>query len=155
MRIEYFQLIDRVESVDDALPGLTASANVPAETTIFEGHFPGYPIMPGVLLIESMAQAAGYCILRLNHFATMPFLISVKDAKLRNFVEPDSAIEISTVLDHQGSGYAFSKTSIRRDGALVCNALLGMRLLPFPDPALLEHVRAQAKRIGLPERADA
>ena len=57
MRIEYFQLIDRIIDLDLSNLTIRAEAAVPAASTIFEGHFPGHPLMPGVLLIESMAKA--------------------------------------------------------------------------------------------------
>ena len=81
MRLEYFQLIDRIVELD--LPGrkISSEAVIPAESTIFEGHFPGYPLMPGVLLIETMAQTAGWLVVAANRFERMPFLAAVKEAK--------------------------------------------------------------------------
>ncbi len=58
MLLEYFQMIDRVESVDLAAGKLIARSVVPEKSPVFEGHFPGYPLVPGVLLIETMAQAS-------------------------------------------------------------------------------------------------
>ena len=62
MRLEYFQLIDRIVGLD--LPGrkISGEATVPAQSTIFEGHFPGFPLMPGVLMIERMAKTAGWLV---------------------------------------------------------------------------------------------
>jgi 3-hydroxyacyl-[acyl-carrier-protein] dehydratase len=153
MRIEFFQLIDRVEAIRDDPPGLVAVAEVPADATIFQGHFPGYPVMPGVLLIESMAQAAGFYLLMKNAFSSMPFLFAVREAKLRRFVAPSSKLEIVTRLDHEGSGYAVSRTSISCAGKTVCSAELAMRYLPFPDPGLVRHLKERAAEIGLPELA--
>ena len=42
---------------------IRAEARVPTDITIFEGHFPGYPLMPGVLLIEAMAQTSGWLVI--------------------------------------------------------------------------------------------
>ena len=50
---------------------------------MFEGHFPGYPIMPGVLLIETMAQTGGWLVLAAHGCAKMAFLIQVEKAKMR------------------------------------------------------------------------
>ena len=52
MQLEYFQLIDRITDLNLDEKSITVEAQVPQQNTIFEGHFPGYPIMPGVLLIE-------------------------------------------------------------------------------------------------------
>ena len=60
MRLEYFQLIDRIAAVDLTSRTIRMEANVPEQSTIFEGHFPGYPLMPGVLLTEAMAQTSGW-----------------------------------------------------------------------------------------------
>ncbi len=48
--------------------------------------------MPGVLLIEAMAQTAGWLVVALNHFERMPFLAAVKEAKLRTFVTPGQVL---------------------------------------------------------------
>ena len=78
MRIEYFQLIDRIIALNLADQTIRTEATVPTESTIFEGHFPGYPLMPGVLLIESMAQTAGWLVVAERRFESMPFLASLK-----------------------------------------------------------------------------
>lgn len=54
-----FLLVDRVESVSDDLTEIVAYKNVTANEPQFTGHFPGAPVMPGVLIIEAMAQACG------------------------------------------------------------------------------------------------
>jgi 3-hydroxyacyl-[acyl-carrier-protein] dehydratase len=63
MRIEYFQLIDRIIELDLVNLTIRTEAAVPTASTIFEGHFPGHPLMPGVLLIETMAQTCGWLII--------------------------------------------------------------------------------------------
>ncbi len=84
MRLEYFQMIDRIVDVDIDGRRLRSACTVPKESTIFEGHFPTYPLMPGVLLIECMAQTTGWLVCVLGRFAAMPFLAGVKEAKFRN-----------------------------------------------------------------------
>ena len=63
MQLEYFHMIDRIVDLNVDEKTIVVEAQVPKESTIFEGHFPGYPLMPGVLLIESMAQASGFLLL--------------------------------------------------------------------------------------------
>ena len=55
---------------------------------MFEGHFPGYPILPGVLMIETMAQTGGWLVLATLGCAKMPFLIQVEKAKMRSLRRP-------------------------------------------------------------------
>ncbi len=104
MRLEYFQLIDRIVELD--IPGRTIKtlAQVPQTSTIFEGHFPGHPLMPGVLLTEAMAQTSGWLIIGVTNFTRMPFLAAIKEAKLRTFVRPGQLLSIPASLVHEGSG---------------------------------------------------
>ena len=90
MRLEYFQLIDRIVELKIAEQTIRAEARVPTASTIFEGHFPGHPLMPGVLLIEAMAQTSGWLLIAMTKFTRMPFFVAVKEAKLRFFCNPRS-----------------------------------------------------------------
>src|SRR5947208_6953882 len=109
MRIEYFQLIDRIVDLDLAQQTIRTEARVPSASTIFEGHFPGFPLMPGVLLIESMAQTAGWLVVAQRRFEAMPFLASLKEVKLRTFVKPGTRLLFSAKLIHEGSGFAVTE----------------------------------------------
>src|SRR4051794_18499346 len=109
MRIEYFQLIDRVAELNLKELTIRVEANVPTESTIFEGHFPGRPLMPGVLLTEAMAQASGWLIIAHSKFEKMPFLAALKEVKFRTFVTPGTALMIDAKLIHEGSGYAITE----------------------------------------------
>jgi 3-hydroxyacyl-[acyl-carrier-protein] dehydratase len=149
MRLEYFQLIDRIVDLNIADRTISSEAVVPANSTIFEGHFPGYPLMPGVLLIEAMAQTSGWLLVALKHFKRMPFLAAVKEAKLRTFVTPGQKLSINAHLDHDGSGYAVTKAKIKCDGKLICDATLTLRVLEFPNPEVEKKMLELAARIGL------
>src|SRR2546430_15919443 len=113
MRLEYFQLIDRIIDIDLESRKLRAEAIVPTTSTIFEGHFPGHPLMPGVLLLEAMAQSSGWLITGLTKFTRMPFLAAFKSAKLRSFVTPGQILEVRAAIVHEGSGYAVTTAEIR------------------------------------------
>jgi 3-hydroxyacyl-[acyl-carrier-protein] dehydratase len=153
MQFEYFQLIDRILDLDLEAKTITVEAQVPKQSTIFEGHFPGYPIMPGVLLIESMAQTSGWLLLALFKFERMPFLAAVKEAKMRGFVSPGELLTVEASLVHEGSGYAITNTRIKVGGKLRCNATITFSHVPFPSPDLRAHMDAMAKRIGFPQQA--
>jgi 3-hydroxyacyl-[acyl-carrier-protein] dehydratase len=153
MRIEYFQLIDRI--IDLNLNDLTirVEANVPTESTIFEGHFPGRPLMPGVLLIEAMAQTSGWLVIGATKFTRMPFLVAVKEAKFRNFVEPGQVLALSAKLAHEGSGFAVTEADIKVNGKLTCNAEITFRVMEFPNPAFRVSMEEVAARIEFPMKA--
>ena len=151
MLLEYFQMIDRVESVDADLKTLRASSVVPSKSPVFEGHFPGMPLVPGVLLIETMAQASGFLVLAASDFAAMPFLMSVDGAKMRTFVEPDAVLDIEAFLEHEGSGYAVTKAKITSSGKKVCDAQLKLRTMPFAEVPLADIVSKRAVEVGLVE----
>src|SRR5215218_9319713 len=105
MNLEYFHLIDRITDLDVGARTITVEANVPEKSTIFEGHFPGYPLLPGVLLIESMAQTSGWLLIALMKFERMPFLAMVKEAKMRSFVTAGALRKVAASAVHAGSGF--------------------------------------------------
>jgi 3-hydroxyacyl-[acyl-carrier-protein] dehydratase len=153
MQIEYFKLIDRILDLKLDEKTITVEATVPTQSTIFEGHFPGYPIMPGVLLIESMAQTSGWLLLALMKFERMPFLAAVKEAKMRGFVTPGEVLTVEASVIHEGSGYAMTEARVKVGGKLRSNASLTFSHFPFPNPELRGHMDAEAKRIGFPQQA--
>jgi 3-hydroxyacyl-[acyl-carrier-protein] dehydratase len=155
MRLEYFQLIDRVTDLDLDGRKIAVEATVPTTSTIFEGHFPGHPLMPGVLLMEAMAQTSGWLIIGLTKFSRMPFLAAFREAKLRTFVTPGQALALSAVLKHEGSGFAVTEAEIKVAGRLVCNAEILFRLVDFPSPEFRTSMEKVAAAIAFPIQAPA
>src|SRR5882757_8562111 len=153
MHLEYFQLIYAIVDLNVGERTIKVEARVPQHSTIFEGHFPGYPIMPGVLLIETMAQTSGWLLIALMKFERMPFLAAVKEAKMRSFVSPGELLRVEASIVHEGSGYAITEAKISVGGKPRCNATLTFRHIPFPHPDLRVHMDAMAKRIGFPQQA--
>lgn len=152
MNLEYFHLIDRIVELRRDERAITVEARVPQTSTIFEGHFPGYPLMPGVLLIETMAQTSGWLQIALMKFQRMPFLAAVKEAKMRSFVTPGETLTVDAAVIHEGSGYTMTEAKIKTGGKLACNATLTFRHVPFPQPELRAHMQRVAAEIGFPEQ---
>jgi 3-hydroxyacyl-[acyl-carrier-protein] dehydratase len=149
MRLEYFELVDRVDELDLDRGRIKATALVPTESTVFEGHFPGQPLVPGVLLVESMAQTSGWLMLARMRFERMVYLAGIKQGKLRTFVEPGTELAIEAEIVHEGSGYSITTASISRAGEPIADAELTFRVLPFPSAKLNEMMRKRAREIGL------
>jgi 3-hydroxyacyl-[acyl-carrier-protein] dehydratase len=155
MRLEYFQLIDRIVELDLDGRHIRVQAKVPDTSTIFEGHFPGHPLMPGVLLIEAMAQTSGWLIIGITKFERMPFLATVKEAKLRTFVSPGQMLSITASLVHEGSGFAVTKAAVAVDDKTVANCELTFRVMAFPDPKFRASMADVAAAIGFPAQVPA
>jgi 3-hydroxyacyl-[acyl-carrier-protein] dehydratase len=109
--------------------------------------------MPGVLLIEAMAQTSGWLLVALTKFERMPFLAAVKEAKMRSFVSPGQVLKIDASIVHEGSGFAITTAKVHVGGELRCNATITFSHVPFPNPDLRGYMEAMAKRIGFPHQA--
>jgi beta-hydroxyacyl-ACP dehydratase FabZ len=88
-----FLLVDRIiESTDKKIVGLK---NVTINEPFFQGHFPGHPIMPGVLILEAMAQVGGVGVLSLiENRGKLAYFLSIKEAKFRKPVVPGDQLII-------------------------------------------------------------
>ncbi|MBV9655418.1 MAG: beta-hydroxyacyl-ACP dehydratase [Acetobacteraceae bacterium] len=143
-------MIDRVLALDLAGQTIRAECRVPETSPVFEGHFPGHPILPGVLMIESMAQAGGWLLLARSGFENAAFLAQVKAAKMRDFVTPSQILLADVALQHEGSGYAVASGRLSRGDKLVAEASLTFRVMRFPNETMRTQMQAVARRIGIP-----
>jgi 3-hydroxyacyl-[acyl-carrier-protein] dehydratase len=151
MQLEYFQMVDRIAALDPDGRMVRADCLVPQASPVFEGHFPGHPLMPGVLLIETMAQTGGWLVLATLRFQRMPFLAQVKEAKLRAFVVPGQALQAEARLLHDGSGYAVVAGNITSGDRKVAEAEITYRVVPFPNETLRTRMLESARRVAVPE----
>lgn len=150
MRLEYFRLIDRVLELNVAAKSIHCESIVPMESSIFEGHFPGFPLMPGVLLLEAMAQTSGWMIISLQGLQRMAFLAAVREAKFRTFVSPGAKLDLFSKVAHEGSGFAVADAKAEVAGKVVCDATIMFRVVDFPNPQMRRSVLEFAADAGLP-----
>ncbi|MBI5886289.1 MAG: 3-hydroxyacyl-ACP dehydratase FabZ [Deltaproteobacteria bacterium] len=111
-----FRLLDRVGAIS-AERG-TAIKNVSANEAFLQGHFPGDPVMPGVLIIEAMAQLAG---LVMNNGAREcgAYVAQVKDMRFRKTVAPGDSIVLSAEIGSRFGSLASFTVSANVDGVVI------------------------------------
>jgi 3-hydroxyacyl-[acyl-carrier-protein] dehydratase len=89
-----FLLVDRVLSINLAENEIVAMKNVTANESFFQGHFPGAPIMPGVLILEALAQTGGILVHQKGHISKIALLLNVTNAKFRKPVVPGDVLTL-------------------------------------------------------------
>ncbi|MFB5927087.1 3-hydroxyacyl-ACP dehydratase FabZ [Latilactobacillus sakei subsp. sakei] len=117
-------LIDRVLSFE---PGEFAIArkNVSINEAVFQGHFPGNPVLPGVFILEAMAQTGAVALLTLDQFkGRTAFFGGVKSAKFRRVVRPGDTLEIKVTLEKLKDRIGVGKAIATVDGEKACTAEL-------------------------------
>ncbi|MDQ2686402.1 MAG: 3-hydroxyacyl-ACP dehydratase FabZ [Armatimonadota bacterium] len=93
-----FLLVDRILEIDNGKRAVGIK-NVTVNEEFFQGHFPQRPIMPGVLIIEAMAQVGGVMILSMEgHEGKMAYLATIENAKFRRPVVPGDTLTSEAVL---------------------------------------------------------
>ena len=118
-------MIDRVIAFD---PGkrLVALKNVSANEPYFEGHFPHRPIMPGVLILEAMAQAAGILFFRSNNTRpderTVYYYVGIDSARFKKPVVPGDQLEVEVHLERNLRGISRFTCVARVAGKTVAEA---------------------------------
>ena len=117
-------LIDRVEEL---IPGEKAVAkrNVTINEELFNGHFPGNPVMPGVLIVEALAQTGAVALLSLPEFkGKTAYFGGIKSAKFRKVVRPGDSLRLEVTLEKIRNNVGLGKAIATVDGKKACTAEL-------------------------------
>jgi 3-hydroxyacyl-[acyl-carrier-protein] dehydratase len=155
MRLEYFELIDRVEEIDIERLTIKVSGTLPATSPVFDGHFPKFPILPGVMMLEFMNHAAGYLLLRRQKTEKFVFLGGVRRSKFRRFVVPGDVMIVDAKVTHDGSGFSIAETSVRVKGEVAADAEVVMISTEFPTQELADEIRRRIELIPVAASAGA
>jgi 3-hydroxyacyl-[acyl-carrier-protein] dehydratase len=126
-----FLLIDKMVDMDGEEQG-TAIKNVTINEPFFQGHFPGKPVMPGVLLIEAMAQAAGALVLNHlgdAHAGKLVFFMSIDKARFRKPVLPGDVVHFHVKLSNKRAPVWKYWAEAHVDGKKVAEAEIGAMLM--------------------------
>jgi len=124
-----FLLVDRILRL---APGasIEAETSLPASEELFRDHFPGFPVVPGVLLTEMMAQAAGKCLNSQRLPRGNAMLVEIRNAKFRSWVRPDEKIRLHATIERNEDKFAVARCEAGVGGRKVCSAELMFSFMP-------------------------
>jgi 3-hydroxyacyl-[acyl-carrier-protein] dehydratase len=138
-----FLLLDRIIEVE-RIKRIVAIKNVTMNEPFFAGHFPGYPLMPGVLIVEAMAQAGGVLLLGEipDRAQKLVLFTGIEEAKFRRAVVPGDQlrIEVDTLSWNRRGARMQGRAFV--DGKLVCEAIIKCQLVPRANLSSSEQVAA-------------
>lgn len=115
-----FLMIDRVEEV---VEGKSAKGykNITINENFFNGHFPDYPVMPGVLILEALAQMGAICILSMEDFkGKIGFLVGADKVRWKKQVVPGDKLDLEIEIIRLKGSIGIGKGKATVDGKLVC-----------------------------------
>ena len=128
-----FSLIDRITEIDRGKK-ISAIKNLSMAEEYLADHFPGFAVMPGVLMLEAMTQAAAWLIRDSEDFArTMIVLKEAKNIKYAKFVEPGQTLVVTAELLKQVDGEARFKAEGRLDGKTAVSGRLTLHCYNLAD----------------------
>ena len=139
-----------VDRIDEMVVGESAVGHTcfPADTPFFADHFPGFPVVPGVIILEALAQLSGKLIgysVRLERGDwPFPILSMANHVKFRRFVRPDQEIRLETKMTSLRDEMAAVQVRARVDGRLHAQAeqIFVFNAVPLDDPAEMERVES-------------
>ncbi|HCB34537.1 MAG TPA: 3-hydroxyacyl-[acyl-carrier-protein] dehydratase FabZ [Acidimicrobiaceae bacterium] len=117
-----FLLVDRITALE---PGVSCTAiwHLTGEEDFFAGHFPGRPTLPGVLMVEALAQTAGLAALSGDAFAgRLPLFGGIDKARFRRQVVPGDTLTLEATLGRMSARAGRATGTASVDGALACGA---------------------------------
>jgi beta-hydroxyacyl-ACP dehydratase FabZ len=120
-----FLMLDRVLEIEPGVK-LVARKNVSFNEPFFQGHFPEEPVMPGVMQVEAMAQAAAVLMLLADEslVGKRPAFMGVDECRFRKPVRPGDVLVITVTLEKMRRGIGTCKAEVHVDGTMVSNAIL-------------------------------
>ncbi|RFZ86668.1 3-hydroxyacyl-[acyl-carrier-protein] dehydratase FabZ [Shinella sp. WSJ-2] len=124
-----FLLVDKIIEIDDDNSAIGIK-NVTVNEPQFMGHFPDHPIMPGVLLIEGMAQTAGaICARKSRSGSNLVYFMTIDNARFRKPVVPGDRVEFHVVKQKQRGNIWKFHCDAKVDGQLVAEADIGAMIV--------------------------
>lgn len=126
-----FLLVDRIEKIEEVDGKLTIYGykNVTCNEQFFQGHFPQYQVMPGVLVLEALAQCGACAVLSMDEYkGKLVFFTGANNVKWRKQVTPGDVLKLQVTLKtmRHGMGFGDAKAYVGQD--LACSAEIGFAI---------------------------
>jgi 3-hydroxyacyl-[acyl-carrier-protein] dehydratase len=128
-----FLLVDRIDALE---PGKGASGikNVAANEQFFQGHFPDYPVMPGVLIVEAIAQVGAIALLSLDeHAGKIAFFAGINNVRFKRQVKPGDTLNLQVELKQIRRGIGSGDGIATVDGEIACRGEFMFAIAPDPN----------------------
>lgn len=144
-----FLLIDRIVEIERK-KRIVAIKNVTINEPFFQGHFPEIPVMPGVLMVEAIAQAGGTLLLPevADRDSMLMVFTSIERAKFRRPVVPGDQLRIEINVLNWKTRLARMEGKAYVDGKVACEAIVMCQLIPRPKPQSSAPEKAQAASVS-------
>lgn len=118
-----FLFLDEVQQLTGT--SITASWHLTGDEAFFAGHFPGQPVLPGVLMIESLAQAGAVCILSRPEFkGRIAYFGGIRDVRFRQKILPGDTLSLQVEIMQLRGRIGFGKGRVMRGSQLAASATL-------------------------------
>jgi 3-hydroxyacyl-[acyl-carrier-protein] dehydratase len=144
-----------IDEILELIPGkrIKATKTIAPEADVFLDHFPGFPVVPGVLQTEMMAQAAGKCLVAEDESRGKPMLARINSATFRNWIRPGDTALITVEIKSSRPQFGVASGFIEVKGVKVSSAELFFTFLPmtafapgYSDELLNQYLTTQGVR---------
>ncbi len=126
-----FLLVDRIVEYDQEAKRIVGIKSVTATEWFFQGHFPGQPIMPGVLQVEALAQTMGVYVAQQPGFGDrLGLFASIEECRFKRIVTPGDQLRLEVTMERLGSKFGRGHGVASVDGDVACDAKLSFIIAP-------------------------
>ncbi len=120
-----FLLVDRIVEYDAAAQRIVGIKGVAATEWFFQGHFPGLPVVPGVIQVEALAQTMAVYVAKQPGFGNRIGLFAgIDDCRFKRIVVPGDVLRLEVTMDKLGSRFGRGRGVATVDGEVACEATL-------------------------------